>query len=206
MTVSQVCMFLCLLAAASAENILYPSIGGSETLTCACPDHQCQRVFWYRFLQKDETLQFLLECNTVDKVNYGNNIDTQRFKASSNGGSGKFTLRITSLQQNDTGLYSCLLHSQNPKQGLESLTSPGYYIKPGEHRPTSPPPTVKPKVKNPPPCKPNIQPVKGCKPLVLWSCVGVLLVLAVLMISILTYFSRLPKKCRHQFAKKVQLN
>ncbi|XP_036444325.1 uncharacterized protein LOC118820225 [Colossoma macropomum] len=205
MTLSRVWTFLCLLAAASAATVLYPSLGGSETLTCECPDHQCQKVYWYRFLQDTGEFQFLMFGNSANAVKHAEGITATRFKLSANEGAKiTYSLRITGLEKNDAGIYSCMFNS--PKHDQKSQMPAGYYIRPGEHAPTSPPPTVKiPKKKKPQVCPPNNQPVKGCKPLVLWPSVGVLLVLAVVLISTLYYFSRLPKKCRHQYTKKMQL-
>ncbi|XP_072517816.1 uncharacterized protein cd8b [Salminus brasiliensis] len=206
MTLSHVCTFLCLLAAASAVTVLYPSLNGSETLTCDCPDHQCQRVFWYRFRRDTETLQFLLYCTSANSVIYGENINSARFKASLTEGSAKITyaLRISSLQKDDAGFYSCLLYG--PRHDPKSLMLPGYYIKPGEHRPTSPPPTVKQRESKKECKKQNSAKAVGCQPRVLWSSAGGVLVLTVVLVSTLYYFSRLPKKCRHRFTKKMQLN
>ncbi|KAL7844141.1 hypothetical protein SRHO_G00226800 [Serrasalmus rhombeus] len=204
MTLSRVWTFLGLLAAASAVTILYPSLGGSESLTCECPDHQCQKVYWYRFLQETEKLQFLVFGNSANSVTHAEGIDATRFKVSVNEGSKiTYSLRITGLQKNETGFYSCMFNS--PKHEQKSQMPAGYYIRPGEYPPTSSPPVVKTKKTKTRVCPSNIQPVKGCKPLVLWPSVGVLLVLAVVLISTLYYFSRLPKKCRHQFTKKMQL-
>ncbi|KAL6469859.1 hypothetical protein MHYP_G00209780 [Metynnis hypsauchen] len=203
MTLSRVWTFLGLLAAASAVTILYPSLGASETLICECPDHQCQKVYWYRFLQDTEKLQFLVFGNSANNVMHAEGINATRFKVSANEVSKiTFSLRITGLQKNETGFYSCMFDS--PKQ--KSQMPAGYYIRPGEYLPTSAPATVKtPKKTKTKVCPSNIQLVKGCKPLVLWPSVGVLLVLAVVLISTLYYFSRLPKKCRHRFTKKMQL-
>nr|ACZ57827.1 CD8 beta [Salmo salar] len=70
-------------------------------------------------------------------------------------------------------------------------------------------PTLTPVTKPKPPriptgrcTKRNDQTPKGCGSKVLWPLVGVLLTLAAALIYTLYYFSQLPKKCRHQFAKK----
>ncbi|KAI4901499.1 hypothetical protein NFI96_012300 [Prochilodus magdalenae] len=189
MTLSRVWTFLCILAAASAVTDLYPSIGGSETLSCPCPDHQCQKVYWYRFLQESAELQFLVFCNSANNAEYGPDVDQTRFKVSANEGTRiVYTLRITGLQKNESGLYSCMFNS--PKHDQQSQIPAEYYIRAGEHRPTVSPPTVKtPKKTKPKVCPSNNQSVKGCKPLVLWPCVGILLVLGVALISTLYYFS-----------------
>ncbi|KAL7854055.1 hypothetical protein AOLI_G00208990 [Acnodon oligacanthus] len=205
MILSHIWTFLGLLATASAVTILYPSLGGSETLTCECPDHQCQKVYWYRFLQDTKELQYLVFANSANSMKHAEGIDATRFKVHANEGSKiTYSLRITGLLKNEAGFYSCMFNS--PKHEQKNQMPAGYYIRPGESPPTSTPPTVKPPKKTKTQvCPSNNQPVKGCKPLVLWPSVGVLLVLAVVLISTLYYFSRLPKKCRHQFAKKMQL-
>ncbi|KAB5549254.1 hypothetical protein PHYPO_G00065320 [Pangasianodon hypophthalmus] len=119
-----------------------------------------------------------------------------------------YTLRITDIQKNDAGFYSCLLSSQNSAQDPKDLMLEGYSIRPGERIPTLAPTTVKkPKRVNrlPDICKSNNQSPRGCKSVVLWSGIGAVLLLVVVLISTLNYFSRLPKKCRHRYARKQQL-
>ncbi|XP_066502721.1 uncharacterized protein cd8b [Hoplias malabaricus] len=205
MTLCHTWTFLCLLGTTFAVKVLFPKIGGSETLSCECPDHQCQKVFWYRFLPDTKGLEFLVHSTSANSAQvYGPGINRTRFHPSVNEISSKITysLRISSLQSEESGLYTCIFNHQK----YISPTPAGYYIRPGEHPPTSPAPTVKIiKKKKPYVCPSNVQPVKGCKPLILWPSVGVLLTLAVVLIYILYYFSRLPKKCRHRFVKKLQL-
>uniref|UniRef100_A0A3B4D5Y8 Ig-like domain-containing protein n=1 Tax=Pygocentrus nattereri TaxID=42514 RepID=A0A3B4D5Y8_PYGNA len=142
MILSHVLTFLGLLPAVSAVTILYPSLGGSETLTCECSDHQCQKVYWYRFLQETEKLQFLVFGNSANSVKHAEGIDGTRFKMSAIEGSKiMYSLRITGLQKNETGFYSCMFNS--PKHEQKSQMPAGYYIRPGEHTPTTLPPTVK---------------------------------------------------------------
>ncbi|XP_076850995.1 uncharacterized protein cd8b [Brachyhypopomus gauderio] len=196
---------MCLSTAVSAVTVVYPRIGGSETLTCQCPDHQCQRVYWYRILHGNDTPQFLVFCNSANYVNYGAGFNDTRFKAQAQEGSRIiYSLRITGLRKDEAGFYSCVLSSQK-LSSPEDLLPPGYYIRPGEHPPTMPPPIKTTKPTKPQLCKSNHQPSKGCSTSVLWPGVGVLLALAMTLISTLYYYSRLPKKCRHNFAKRMQL-
>ncbi|XP_053504840.1 uncharacterized protein cd8b [Ictalurus furcatus] len=209
MTLNHIWSFLCFLTAASAVTVKYPSINGSETLNCECPDHQCQKVYWYRLLKNRDTPEFLMHTNIFNKPNYAKNVEQNRFKtAFIDSTKALFTLRITGIQEKDAGFYACLLISHNSAQDPKDLMPEGYSIRPGESIPTLPPTTVKnPKRVNRLPniCKSNHQSLKGCKSLVLWSGISAVLLLVVILISTLYYFSRLPKKCRHRFAKKQQL-
>ncbi|RXN08597.1 CD8 beta 1 [Labeo rohita] len=104
--------------------VLYTKINNSETLTCECPDHACQEVFWYRYLDRTKTLQFLLYINSAGREQHGEFNDT-RFKGSvSSGQKVIYTLRITGLQENDIGLYSCMFKTKN-------LMPVGHYVMPG---------------------------------------------------------------------------
>ncbi|MCJ8741173.1 hypothetical protein PDJAM_G00067680 [Pangasius djambal] len=207
MTLNHIWSFLCFLTAASAVTVHFSSINGSESLSCSCPDHQCQRVYWYRLLPDSNTLEFLVSTNNLNKPHYAGHIDKNRFKTDVvDSTKVSYKLRITDIQKNDAGFYSCLLSSQNSAQDPKDLMPEGYSIRPGERITTLAPTTVKnPKRVNrlPNMCKSNNQ--KGCKSLVLWSGIGAVLLLVVVLISTLYYFSRLPKKCRHHFARKQQL-
>ncbi|XP_018918553.1 uncharacterized protein cd8b [Cyprinus carpio] len=206
MTLSCMCFGLFIwMAAASLATIqatpyvLYTKINGSETITCECPDHSCQEVFWYRYLERTKTLQFLLYCNSAGRERHGENLSATRFKGLvSSGQRVVYTLRITGLQENEIGFYSCMFKTKN--------TMPvGYYIMPGVNPPTVQPPTVKTKTpKKTCNCKPPMSP-KGCEQSVLWPGIGALLLLAITLAGTLYYFSRLPKKCRHRFTKTNQL-
>ncbi|XP_056587445.1 uncharacterized protein cd8b [Triplophysa dalaica] len=205
MTVPRVwiCLFVWTAAATlttsrAMSTILYTKVNGSETLTCECPDHTCQEVFWYRYLEKNNSFEFLLYFNSAGSEKYENIANKHRFRGSVSSGHMIYTLRITGLQMDEAGLYSCMFKIKN--------TIPdGYYIRPGVNPPTLHPPTVKPEKPNRScrPCKPF--PPKGCKSSVLWPGIGALLLLAGILAGTLFYFSRLPKKCRHQFAKTNQL-
>lgn len=112
--------------------MLYPSINGSETLSCNCPDHQCQRVYWYRLLQNRDTPEFLVSTNNLKIPYYPATINQNRFKTSvSESTRVSYTLRITGIQKKDAGFYSCLLSSQNSAQDPKDLIPQGYYVKPG---------------------------------------------------------------------------
>ncbi|KAG7320813.1 hypothetical protein KOW79_015228 [Hemibagrus wyckioides] len=210
MTLNHIWSFLCFLTAVSAAKVSYPSINGSESLTCDCPDHRCQKVYWYRLLQGSVTPEFLMSANSVNIPHYAKNIDEKRFKSSvTDSGKVQFTLRITGLREQDAGFYSCVLSSQNSAQDPKDLMPVGYSILPGVKITTQAPTTVKhPKRVNGlfNKCKSSSRSVKGCKSLVLWSCIGAVLLLVVVLISTLYYFSRLPKKCRHHFVKKQQMS
>ncbi|XP_041745232.1 T-cell surface glycoprotein CD8 beta chain-like [Coregonus clupeaformis] len=179
--------------------VRYPPINDTEVLTCECSSRSCQTVFWFRTFHNNSGFQFLLSLNNADRTSHGPNLDKHRFKASKRD-RGIFTLRIIKIRAEDAGLYSCMLQNQKENE----LWRPGVLLRPGETRPTLTPVT-KPKPQGIPRgrcTKSNYETPKGCGSKVLWPLVGVLLTLAVALIYTLYYFSRLPKKCRHQFAKK----
>ncbi|XP_046723122.1 LOW QUALITY PROTEIN: uncharacterized protein cd8b [Silurus meridionalis] len=206
-TLSHLWSVLCFLTAVSAVLVRYPSINSSETLTCTCPDHQCQKVLWYRLLHNSGTPEFLVSTNNLNNAHYAEKLNQGRFRTTaSDEKKVLYTLRITGIQNEDAGFYSCVLVSQNSAQDPKDLMPEGYYIRPGVVTNTLAPATVKnPRHVNRPGnnCKPIS--LKGCKSLVLWSGIGAVLLLGVILILTLYYFSRLPKKCRHHFAKKHQL-
>uniref|UniRef100_A0A672S4T4 Cd8 beta n=1 Tax=Sinocyclocheilus grahami TaxID=75366 RepID=A0A672S4T4_SINGR len=163
---------------------LYTKISGSEILSCECPDHSCQEVFWYRYLKRTNTLQFLVYVNSAGREQHGEHLNVTRFKGSvSSGQRVVYTLRITGLQEDETGLYSCMFKTKN-------IMPVGYNIMPGVNPPTVQPPTVKTKkpvkICN---CKPSNSP-KGCEKFVLWPGIGTLLLLAITLAGTLYYFSR----------------
>ncbi|XP_059381513.1 uncharacterized protein cd8b isoform X2 [Carassius carassius] len=130
---------------------------------------------------------------------HGENLIATRFKGSvSSGQRVVYSLRITGLQEDEIGFYSCMFKTK-------SIMPVGYYIMPGVNPPTVKPPTVKTKTpKKTCNCKPPSSP-KGCEQSVLWPGIGALLLLAITLAGTLYYFSRLPKKCRHRFTKTNQL-
>ncbi|KAJ8285505.1 hypothetical protein GJAV_G00027590 [Gymnothorax javanicus] len=183
----------------------YPELNTTVTLDCECKSSACQAVFWY-WQPKDRPAQFLfLFHHTItDRVNYQSSVDQNKYKWSTKTGMRPiFSLKIVTVQKSDAGLYLCQAH------GNHNLTSsPGIELLPGESPPTPPPPPPPPKT--PPPCRCRNRGInknpQGCGRLVLWPLVGVLASLAVMLIITLFYFSRLPKKCRHRFAKRKQLH
>ncbi|XP_067279908.1 T-cell surface glycoprotein CD8 beta chain [Pseudorasbora parva] len=203
MTLSCMCCYLFMWMAVvvqpsfqATSNIFYSKINGTESLLCECPDHACQEVFWYRYLESEKTLQFLLYVNSAGREQHGENIKTSQFKGFvSTGQKVVYTLRIMEIQEGDAGFYSCIFKTKN-------IIPAGYYIMPGVNPPTVQPPTVKTQkpVKLCPRRNPNYSP-KGCEHLVLWPGIGALLLLAITLAGTLFYFSRLPKKCRHRFTK-----
>ncbi|XP_077050064.1 uncharacterized protein cd8b isoform X1 [Siphateles boraxobius] len=203
MTLSCMCCYVFVWMAAvvlpsfqATSNVFYSKINGTQILNCECPDHTCQEVFWYRYLESRKTLQFLMYFNSASSEKYGENIPSSKFKCStSTGQKVVYTLRIMEIQEDDAGFYSCLFKTKK--------VSAGYYILPGVNPPTVQPPTVKTDQKPVKPCfcKPNRHSPKGCEHSVLWPGIGALLLLAITLAGTLYYFSRLPKKCRHRFTK-----
>ncbi|XP_039544305.1 uncharacterized protein LOC120490873 [Pimephales promelas] len=181
----------------ATSNVFYPKINETQSLNCNCPDHTCQEVFWYRYLESKNSLQFLMYVNSAGREQHGENIEISKFKGTvSTTQKAVFTLRIMELKKDDVGFYSCMFKTKN-------VVPAGYYIMPGVNPPTVQPPTAKMDRKpvNPKPCKPSQYSPKGCEHVVLWPGIGALLLLAITLAGILYYFSRLPKKCRHRFTK-----
>ncbi|XP_029539208.2 uncharacterized protein LOC115143195 isoform X2 [Oncorhynchus nerka] len=203
---------VCLMTTVSCQTlsesdfVRYPRINDTEVLTCECSSRSCQMVFWFRTLHNNLDFQFLLSLNNAGRTNHVASVDKHRFQASKRDGGSKmtFTLHIINISSEDAGLYTCMLQNQKENE----LWRPGVLLRPGETRPsllpvTKPQPQGIPNsIPNGRCTKSNYQTPKGCGSKVLWPLVGVLLALAVALISTLYYFSRLPKKCRHQFAKK----
>uniref|UniRef100_A0A4W5P0Y9 Ig-like domain-containing protein n=1 Tax=Hucho hucho TaxID=62062 RepID=A0A4W5P0Y9_9TELE len=108
-----------------------------------------------------------------------NNLDFQFFLSLNNAGQASHEAsvdehRFKARKSEDTGLYTCMLQNQKENE----LWMPGVLLRPGETWPTLPPHH---KV---------FCCVPGCGSKVLWPLVGVLLALAVALISTLYYFSR----------------
>ncbi|KAK7143244.1 hypothetical protein R3I93_014413 [Phoxinus phoxinus] len=203
MTLSCMCGYVFMWMAAvvlpsfqATSNVFYSKINDSQNLNCQCPDHTCQEVFWYRHLESRNTLQFLMYVNSAGREQHGENFNASKFKGTvSTGQKVVYTLRIIELQEDDAGFYSCLFKTKN-------FLPAGYYIMPGVNPPTVQPPTVKTQPRPAKPCNCNSRhSPKGCEHLVLWPGIGALLLLAITLAGTLYYFSRLPKKCRHRFAK-----
>uniref|UniRef100_A0A8C7MKV6 Ig-like domain-containing protein n=1 Tax=Oncorhynchus kisutch TaxID=8019 RepID=A0A8C7MKV6_ONCKI len=190
----------------------------TEVLTCECSSRSCQTVFWFRTLHNNLDIQFLLSLNNAGRTSHEPSVDEHRFKASKRDGGSKitFTLRLINISSEDAGLYTCMLQNQKENE----LWRPGVLLRPGGE--SNPFPCMHPKQHPKRPLHqkqlsvPKSAAGPGCGSKVLWPLVGVLLALAVALISTLYYFSRdysavlnsffacatgLPKKCRHQYAK-----
>ncbi|XP_054473284.1 T-cell surface glycoprotein CD8 beta chain [Anoplopoma fimbria] len=178
-------------------KILYPKILSTESIECDCTNITCDSVYWFRSIRNHNKLQFLGKCNNADRATYGAGVDINRFKLSKKS-SMSFTLRITNVSDDDTGIYSCVLKDRKTTE----MWKPGILLRPGVTPPTLPPKTIpKPTVKSVCRC-PKKNSSQGCGSLVLWPLVGLVAGLALALICTLYYFSRLPKKCRHHFVKK----
>ncbi|CAB1315430.1 unnamed protein product [Coregonus sp. 'balchen'] len=175
-----------------SDFVRYPRINDTEVLTCECSSRSCQEVFWFRTLHGNLCFQFLLRLNNAGRTIHKHGVDQHRFKASQRDGGSKitFTLRIINIMAEDAGLYSYMLQNQKENE----LWRLGVLLRPGETRPTLPPITKPQPQGIPNGCctKSNYQTPKGCGSKVLWPLVGVLLALAVALISTLYYFSREP--------------
>ncbi|XP_014023055.2 uncharacterized protein [Salmo salar] len=177
-----------------SDFVRYPGINDTEVFTCECSNHACQKVFWFRTLHNNLDIQFLLSLNNAGRTSHEASVDEHRFQASKHdmGSKMTFTLRLINIRSEDAGLNSCMLQNQKENE----LWRPGVLLRPGETRPTLLPVT-KPQPQGIPNSTPNgcctksnYQTPKGCGSKVLWPLVGVLLALAVALISTLYYFSR----------------
>ncbi|XP_029990646.1 uncharacterized protein cd8b [Sphaeramia orbicularis] len=178
-------------------KVLYPKINDSETVECECFNVSCDYVFWFRSPHNTVTFEYIGRSNNADRDAYSNDLFKSRFKIRKRSGVS-YTLRINRVTQEDTGIYSCVLKDNR----YAEVWRPGVLLLPGVIPPT-PPPKPKPK----PPrsgCKCNKKNQKSdeCGSMVLWPLVGLIAGLSVAILCTLYYFSRLPKKCRHHFAKK----
>ncbi|KAK2862425.1 hypothetical protein Q5P01_001958 [Channa striata] len=183
-------------------TVLYPKLGGSETIECGCGNITCDSVFWFFSNPSRGTVEFLGRCNNAERANYGKHFEHTRFKMTKRG-TTSFMLRIINVTVADTGIYSCVVK----EKGITDMWKPGYLLLPGVTPPTLPPVTKrKPPVKPICTCKKSHSGVApgGCDSYVLWPIVGIVAGLALALICSLYYFSRLPKKCHHHFAKKGQ--
>ncbi|XP_029008064.1 uncharacterized protein cd8b [Betta splendens] len=176
-------------------SALYPELHSNATVQCDCLDY-CDSAYWFLTDPSAGHVQFLGRYNNADRVNYASNVDKSRYKLSKRG-SLSFALQVIGVTVKDTGIYSCVLKDKSN----QDMWKPGTLLLPGVPAPTSPPVTKsKPPVKKICTCKKNAQ--AGCGSMVLWPLVGLVAGLALAVVCTLYYFSRLPKKCRHQFVKR----
>ncbi|KAM8756801.1 T-cell surface glycoprotein CD8 beta chain isoform 1-T1 [Acanthopagrus schlegelii] len=177
-------------------TVLYPKILSTESIECDCGNISCEYVYWFRSISDHSEVQFLGKWNNAGRAHYGEGVDEARFKVYRRN-SMSFPLRIINVTEKDAGIYSCVLKD---KKNTE-MWKTGILLRPGVVPPTLPPKVV-PK-RRPPTCRcTKNSKQEGCGSLILWPLVGLIAALAVALICILYYFSRLPKKCRHHFVKK----
>ncbi|KAJ8401549.1 hypothetical protein AAFF_G00378660 [Aldrovandia affinis] len=199
------CMWIAVIVQSiQALRMQYPELNVLETVKCECKT--CQAVLWYwQPLQIPAKFQFLFYHNNADKVVYEPSVNQTKYKGGKQEGGRTITysLKISAVQKSDAGLYFCLVHYHNNRN---EPSDPGVQLRPGVKPPTPSPP---PPPKTPSACRCRNRGIKkylqGCGRLVLWPLVGLLVSLVVVLIATLYYFSRLPKKCRHRFVKKKQL-
>uniref|UniRef100_A0A8C7HPV0 Ig-like domain-containing protein n=1 Tax=Oncorhynchus kisutch TaxID=8019 RepID=A0A8C7HPV0_ONCKI len=166
-----------------SDFVHFPQINDTEVLTCECSSRSCQTVFWFRTLHNNLDIQFLLSLNNAGRTSHEPSVDEHRFKASKRDGGSKitFTLRLINISSEDAGLYTCMLQNQKENE----LWRPGVLLRPGGE--SNPFPYTHP---DPPLWVQVFAAGPGCGSKVLWPLVGVLLALAVALISTLYYFSR----------------
>ncbi|XP_073324885.1 uncharacterized protein cd8b [Pagrus major] len=176
-------------------TVLYPKILSTESVECDCVNISCEYVYWFRSISDQSEVKFLGKWNNAGRANYGTGVDPARFKVYRRN-SMSFALRIINVTEKDAGVYSCVLKDKKSTE----MWKTGTLLRPGVIPPTLPP-KIKPKRPATCRCAKNSK-QEGCGSLILWPLVGLIAALALALICTLYYFSRLPKKCRHHFAKK----
>ncbi|XP_067444104.1 T-cell surface glycoprotein CD8 beta chain [Thunnus thynnus] len=184
-----------------ALKVVYPKIHSAENIECNCAGISCDSVYWFRSISNHNKVEFLGRYNNADRAHYADKDKEAQFKFT-RGSSASFMLRINNVTGEDTGIYSCVLRNRTH----HDMWKPGVLLLPGVTPPTKPPEIKKPQKPINTRCscnkkKPSQTP-DGCVSVVLWSLVGLIVVLALAIICTLYYFSRLPKKCRHHVARK----
>ncbi|KAM7006177.1 uncharacterized protein cd8b [Tautogolabrus adspersus] len=207
-------------------KVRYPILLSTEGIECDCVNISCDNVYWFHSNPNYQKVQFIGQCNSANRGIYGNGVDEKRFKMSKKS-TMSFMLRIINVTLEDTGIYSCVLKDRKYTEmwkpgvlllpgGLYAQLSNDYFSALLSHywfeclfglyltvmAPTVPPVT-KPKttVSSVCHCSEGNSSQDGCGSLILWPLVGIIATLALALICILYYFSRLPKKCRHHFVK-----
>ncbi|XP_057702182.1 uncharacterized protein cd8b isoform X2 [Corythoichthys intestinalis] len=173
-------------------SILYPQLLTTQFIHCKCLDVACQTVFWFRTLPGQNKVQYLGRFNIANRIDYADNVDVNRFLFNKKN-TDIFTLQIINVTKEDTGTYSCFMKDRRNNE--EWLA--GALLLPGEKPPTIP--TESPRKLD---CSCNETSPDDCDSLILWALVGLVTVLMTTLFCTLYYFSRLPKKCRHQFVKR----
>ncbi|XP_063067495.1 CMRF35-like molecule 8 [Engraulis encrasicolus] len=184
-------------------DMRYLAVQSSATISCECQDTTCQKVYWYRVRQSDGVYEHLLCYTSADAAHPSDTAMRGRLQGRKGSTKTQYTLTLSNLTREDAGWYSCAI----PKQTYDDT----YWLRVGEAPPTTPAPpqkTTKIPSRRPGPKLPSCcsvyQPPKGCGKWVLWPLCGGLILLTVLLVAVSFYFSRLPKKCRHQFVKTNQ--
>ncbi|KAG8007472.1 Cyclin-dependent kinase 18, partial [Nibea albiflora] len=169
-------------------KVLYPKINSTENLECEC-NSSFDSVYWFRSISKYNRMQYIGKCNNADRDGYGTGVDEARFKISRKSGY-LFSLRISDVTEEDTGIYSCVL--QGRKINME-IWKPGILLQPGVTPPTLPPKIQKPKppTKSRCTCSKKKSSQGGCDSPILWSLVGLMATLALALVCTLYYFSQM---------------
>lgn len=107
-------------------KVLYPAILSTESFECDCANISCDWVYWFRSNTNHLKVQFLGKSNNADRDSYGEDVDKKRIKISKRG-SLSFTLRITNVTKEDTGIYSCVLTDRKKTE----MWKPGVLLLPG---------------------------------------------------------------------------
>lgn len=87
---------------------LYPKLLSNAVVPCDCGNVQCDNVYWLRTVFATSQVQFLGRMTKAEVVTYGDGVDTTRFLFKMKTRTS-FMLNISSVTEEDTGIYSCVL-------------------------------------------------------------------------------------------------
>lgn len=105
---------------------LYPDLLSNETIPCDCGSMQCDSVYWFRTIPAAGQVQYLGKLNNANIFSPGTGVNTARFEFKRKTKTS-FSLKINSVTEEDTGVYSCVLKDRKAKEVWKSgvLLLPG---------------------------------------------------------------------------------
>lgn len=105
---------------------LYPDLLSNETIPCDCGNMQCDSVYWFRTIPAAGQVQYLGKLNNANVFSHGTGVNKARleFKRKTK---TSFSLKIKSVTEEDTGVYSCVLKDRKATEVWKSgvLLLPG---------------------------------------------------------------------------------